>query len=113
MAPTLWQALSGGPRNDIDATASRNSMKHMNAYPNRRRAIHWWSTERDMGISFCCLVLTSLLLLVNSLRAESQPAKGPLRVCQPNPRYFADSTGKAVYLTGSHTWNNLQDMGPT
>ena len=29
-----------------------------------------------------------------------------------NPRYFTDHSGKAVYLTGSHTWNNLVDMGP-
>ena len=28
-----------------------------------------------------------------------------------NPRYFADPAGRAVYLTGSHTWNNLQDTG--
>lgn len=30
-----------------------------------------------------------------------------------NPRYFADADGHTVYLTGSHTWNNLVDMGPT
>ncbi len=29
-----------------------------------------------------------------------------------NPRYFSDGSGKAVYLTGSHTRNN-KDMGPT
>lgn len=33
-----------------------------------------------------------------------------------NPRYFThrhDDSGRAVYLTGSHIWNNLQDgMGP-
>ena len=34
-----------------------------------------------------------------------------------NPRYFSvtsdDGTERAVYLTGSHVWNNLQDgMGP-
>ncbi|MEM3647272.1 MAG: hypothetical protein QW334_03905, partial [Thermofilum sp.] len=34
---------------------------------------------------------------------------GPLRVHPANPRYFCDSTGKAVYLTGSHTWSNLQE----
>ena len=28
-----------------------------------------------------------------------------------NPRYFADGTGKVVYLTGSHTWANFQDNG--
>ncbi|MBN1250413.1 MAG: hypothetical protein JXC32_22305 [Anaerolineae bacterium] len=38
--------------------------------------------------------------------------KGPLRVSDVNPRYFTDDRGTAVYLTGSHTWNNLVDMGP-
>ncbi|MBI4605157.1 MAG: hypothetical protein HY721_24600 [Planctomycetes bacterium] len=38
-------------------------------------------------------------------------AMGPLRVHPANPRYFAGPSGKAVYLTGSHTWNNLADMG--
>jgi hypothetical protein len=34
----------------------------------------------------------------------------PLIVSPINPRYFTNSSGKAVYLTGSHTWNNLVDM---
>jgi len=38
-------------------------------------------------------------------------ATGPLRVHPTNPRYFTDGTGKAVYLTGSHTWSNFKDMG--
>jgi hypothetical protein len=44
------------------------------------------------------------------------PAAGPLRVHPDNPRYFTDGTKsptgalRAVYLTGSHTWNNLVDM---
>jgi hypothetical protein len=33
-----------------------------------------------------------------------QETMGPLTVCKSNPRYFADGAGKAVYLTGSHTW---------
>jgi hypothetical protein len=43
---------------------------------------------------------------------------GPLRVSAANPRYFTAAAGegagqKAVYLTGSHIWNNLHDgMGP-
>jgi hypothetical protein len=36
-------------------------------------------------------------------------AKGPLRVHPANPRYFTDGSGKAILLTGSHTWGNLQD----
>ena len=44
---------------------------------------------------------------------EAAPATGPLRVCEENPRYFADESGKPVLLVGSHVWNNLQDMGDT
>jgi len=40
-------------------------------------------------------------------------AVGPLKVHPSNPRYFTDGTGKAVYLTGSHTWSNFKDMGKT
>ena len=43
---------------------------------------------------------------------EATPARGPLRVHPDNPRYFTDGSGRAVYLTGSHTWSNLQDQGP-
>jgi hypothetical protein len=30
-------------------------------------------------------------------------------VLKTNPRYFTDGSGKAILLTGSHTWNSLQD----
>ncbi len=43
-------------------------------------------------------------------RIPLAPATGPLRVSSINPRYFADSSGKIIYLTGSHTWNNLQSI---
>jgi hypothetical protein len=36
---------------------------------------------------------------------------GPLKQSTVNKRYFADPSGKIVYLTGSHTWSNLQDNG--
>ncbi len=36
-----------------------------------------------------------------------------LRVSKVNPRYFTDNSGKAIYLTGSHTWNNLVEMTET
>ena len=36
-------------------------------------------------------------------------ASGPLRVSTVNPRYFTDGSGRAILLTGSHTWGNLQD----
>jgi parallel beta-helix repeat protein len=49
--------------------------------------------------------------------AASGPMNGPLRVHPTNPRYFTnggknpDGSLRAVYLTGSHTWDNLQDIG--
>jgi len=45
------------------------------------------------------------------LTTHAAPTQGPLRVHPSNPRYFSDSTGRAVLLVGAHTWNNLQDMG--
>jgi hypothetical protein len=44
-------------------------------------------------------------------------AAGPLVVSDANPRYFAvaarDDERRAVYLTGSHIWNNFHDgLGP-
>ena len=45
--------------------------------------------------------------------SSSDPVRGPLRVHPENPRYFTDGSGRVVYLTGSHTWNNLQDIGPS
>jgi hypothetical protein len=47
-------------------------------------------------------------------RQTSQPAPGPLVVSAINPRYFTvGSSNAAVYLTGSHIWNNFHDgMGP-
>ncbi len=51
-------------------------------------------------------------LLLLATHASAQPAaSGPLHRHPANPRYFADASGKAVYLTGSHTWNNLPDIG--
>ena len=37
--------------------------------------------------------------------------RGPLRVHPQNPRYFTDDGHRAVYLTGSHTWSNFEDLG--
>lgn len=38
---------------------------------------------------------------------------GPLTVNPSNPRYFVDGRGKAILITGSHTWANLQDINST
>lgn len=44
-----------------------------------------------------------------SIPEESHKIAGPLGVSTSNPRYFSDATGRIIYLTGSHNWNNLLD----
>jgi hypothetical protein len=56
----------------------------------------------------------AVLLAIASLPGKAADvAKGPLRVCPGNPRYFTDGSGKAIYLTAAHTWDNLPDIGLT
>jgi hypothetical protein len=43
--------------------------------------------------------------------APSAAVSGPLRVDADNGRYFTDGSGRAILLTGSHTWSNFQDNG--
>jgi hypothetical protein len=46
----------------------------------------------------------------STAKANPAPAAGPLRVHPDNPRYFTDGSGRAIYLSGSHTWGNIQDQ---
>jgi hypothetical protein len=61
---------------------------------------------------------TAAVLYLKSESTKSA-ARGPLRVHPENGRYFTDGSRttdgklKAVYLTGSHTWPNLIDRGPS
>ena len=59
-----------------------------------------------------CLLCVLYLFLITCSPKHSNKMQGPLRVSDKNPRYFTDHSGKAIYLTGSHTWNNLVDMSP-
>jgi hypothetical protein len=56
------------------------------------------------------LILMLSLVFGLSAQVPTKRMYGPLRVSENNPRYFTDDQGKAVYLTGSHTWNNLVEM---
>lgn len=56
-----------------------------------------WITMLAVGI-------VGLLWTFGSANAE------PLRRHPTNPRYFTDGSGKAIFLTGSHTHTNLVDM---
>jgi hypothetical protein len=66
-------------------------------------------------VSAVCL--GSVLGPTDRLLAQTLPPEcsttgisGVLRVSSVNPRYFTNDCGKAIYLTGSHTWNNFPDM---
>ena len=59
------------------------------------------------------ILLVSLVAPVPALSAASLAAAiGPIEGLAANPRYFADGSGKAIYLPESHTWSNLQDFVP-
>ena len=65
--------------------------------------------------NLCAPVWLTMLLILAAIVVTAAPAAGPLRVHPNNPRYFTDGSRapdgalKAVYLTGSHHWNNFQD----
>src|SRR5918911_816851 len=58
-------------------------------------------------LSFLAVVFSLFYLNKEPQEARAQ-ASGPLRILSSNPRYFTDGSGRAVYLTGSHTWNTIQ-----
>lgn len=63
------------------------------------------------GVFLAFLSLAGIGISSGADKPKDEAAKGPLRKHPTNPRYFTDGSGKAIYLTGSHTWNNLQDGG--
>ncbi len=70
---------------------------------------HPFCREKDMRKRH--ILTLDLVLVIMVGPAHAATASGSLRVHPTNPRYFADGSGKAVFLTGSHTWANLQDIG--
>jgi len=63
--------------------------------------------EDPCHLLLCVVIAFQLILAV----AYGEPARGPLHILPSNPRYFTDGSGKAIYLTGSHNWNNFQNTG--
>lgn len=55
------------------------------------------------------LTLITVFTIFTIAALVSTASAGPLTVHPSNPRYFTDGSGKAIYLTGSHTWDNLMD----
>jgi hypothetical protein len=57
-----------------------------------------------IGLCFAFLLLTSII---------AHAGMGPLKHVQGKHYFLNPSNDEYVYLTGSHTWNNLQDTGET
>ncbi|UCD30302.1 MAG: PKD domain-containing protein [Planctomycetota bacterium] len=55
------------------------------------------------------VTVVSVIVIAASINRLFAVPPGPLGVHSGNPRYFDDSTGKALYLTGAHTWAEFQD----
>jgi hypothetical protein len=67
-------------------------------------------------LSFAVCVVPTVLFSgceTIDVSSDSGHGPGPLRSHPGNSRYFAHAGGSPVYLTGSHTWNNVIDMGET
>ncbi len=72
----------------------------------------------ELAVFYRTMIVKLALFLstVVVLAACGEAAQGPLRPHPDNPRYFTYGTRspngslKAIYLTGSHTWNNLIDL---
>jgi hypothetical protein len=75
----------------------------MNTRPTRRSFLKTSAALAGAGLAAAALP--------TSARAAPAGTAGPLRVHPTNPRYFADASGRAVLLTGSHTWACIQDTG--
>lgn len=56
------------------------------------------------------LLLTLLACAIGSVDAAGAATAGPL-THSPGDAHFSDNQGNRVYLTGSHTWDSLQDYG--
>jgi hypothetical protein len=54
------------------------------------------------------LAVMTIVIFLAMFSCQENP--NTLRVSKINPRYFTDNSGKAIYLTGSHTWNTLVEM---
>ncbi|UCG59789.1 MAG: DUF4091 domain-containing protein [Phycisphaerales bacterium] len=77
----------------------------------RPLAESWFQWEKNAAVYERARGHLAELIVTAAQPASTTSARsgGPLRVHPTNPRYFTGGSGKAIYLTGSHTWNNLQD----
>jgi hypothetical protein len=67
---------------------------------------------RRLGASLSvwgAIVLYVVAGIPDIARGQAGVISDPLRISECNSRYFSDAEGRAIYLTGMHTWTNFQD----
>jgi hypothetical protein len=84
---------------------SKNEMTEMLQSKGARR------TYRGSRNAVVCLLLFAATGFAQTKPADGGHPMGPLQVHPANSHYFVAPDGKVVFLTGSHTWNDFQDMG--
>ncbi len=80
-------------------------------YYEKRDLVYQHSNLVTSKVTASATAIEQMLAAPPVKRRNSTPTNGPLQIAAANPRYFADASGKLVYLTGSHTWANFQDNG--
>jgi hypothetical protein len=89
----------------------------MTNYTTRRQFLQT-AASTGIGLLAAGAIQQSISAAEPDRSVAGAAAKGPLRVHPTNPRYFTDGTKRedgtlrAIYLTRSHTWDNLTDYEP-
>lgn len=67
-------------------------------------------SETTMQRTHLAKLAIATVLLIGLGRTPAR-SEGPLTVHTDNPRWLADASGQALFLTGSHTWAARQERG--
>jgi 4-amino-4-deoxy-L-arabinose transferase-like glycosyltransferase len=100
----------------IPERRARLVSNHFSGIPDTRKGlgeivIFKWLRDQDDTATSSVSARSGARLTTHQRTAHVVPADGPLKVSSANPRYFENSAGEIVYLTGFHTWPSLQDAG--
>ena len=72
------------------------------------------TTVTAVGVGNATITATSETKTATTPSITVSPSVASLlRKSTVNPRYFADASGRVVYLTGSEYWNTIEDNGPS
>jgi hypothetical protein len=117
----LQWARAGGPRTTnkvlLAAAAPADTRSGLSCRPDGTLAETPMRTPKYLLLAMACAACLGACGVPGAPFAQGPPPEcgttgiaGVLRVSSVNPRYFTNDCGRAIYLTGAHTWNNFPDM---